>query len=171
MSLITSAVAAKLLRGLNERHDALLTRENKSCCFTAAIQEDPESVRPAYDFHETQAELRSLEEKIRRLKHTLNSFNATCIIPEFGMTIDQMLIYIPQLTARKRRLDHMRSRLPREREQHSMGRNNNIIEYIYANYDIAAAETEYLAVADELARAQNALDAVNATVQFEADID
>ena len=171
MSQITSAVAAKILRGLNEHHDALLTMEKKSRSFTVAIQEDPESVRPAYDFNATQAELIALEEKIRKLKHTLNSFNAAYVIPEFGMTIDQMLIYIPQLTARKRKLDHMRSRLPKEREQHAMGRNNNIIEYNYANYDIAAAEADYLAVADELARAQNALDAANATVRFEADID
>lgn len=171
MTQITSAVAAKYLRRLNERHQALLTKEKKSQCFTAAIQEDPESVRPAYDYAGTQEELAAVEAQIRKLKHSLNVFNATYVIPEFGMTIDQMLIYIPQLTARKRRLDSMRSRLPKERERSTLGRNNNIIEYNYANYDIAQAEADYLAAADELARAQNALDAANATVVFEADVD
>ena len=170
MKLITSAVAAKQLRRLNERHEALLNREQKSCCFTAAIQEDPESIRPAYDFAATQRELAEVEEQIRRLKHSLNVFNATYVLPDFGMTIDQMLIYIPQLTARKRRLDQLRSRLPKEREQ-PVGRSGNLIEYSYANYDIAAAEADYLTASEELARAQNALDAANSAVTFEADID
>ena len=87
------------------------------------------------------------------------------------MTIDQMLVYIPQLTARKRKLDGMRSKLPRERTDTSYGRNGNIIEYDYANYDIAQAREEYESVSNELAMAQNALDTVNTTVLFEADID
>ena len=171
MAQITSAIAAKQLRKLNEQHDALLAMEKKAKNFTAAIQEDVESVRPAYDFQATQDALVEIEEKIRKLKHTLNCFNSTYVIPDFNMTIDQMLIYIPQLTARKKRLDGMRSKLPKERVQSSFGRGNNIIEYDYANYDIAKAEEAYTAVSDELAKAQNALDAANATVLFEADID
>ena len=171
MAQITSAIAAKQLRKLNEQRDALLAREDKAKTFTAAIQEDVESVRPAYDFQETQDALAEIEEKIRNLKHTLNCFNSTYVIPEFNMTIDQMLIYIPQLTSRKRRLDDMRSKLPRERAQSSFGRGSNIIEYDYANYDISRAEEAYTAVSDELARAQNALDMANATVLFDADIE
>lgn len=171
MAQITSAIAAKQLRKLNEQHDALLAMEKKAKNFTAAIQEDVESVRPAYDFQATQDALVEIEEKIRKLKHTLNCFNSTYVIPDFNMTIDQMLIYIPQLTARKKRLDGMRSKLPKERVQSNFGRGNNIIEYDYANYDIAKAEEAFNAVSDELAKAQNALDAANATVLFEADID
>jgi hypothetical protein len=145
--------------------------ENKSRTFTAAIQEDVESVRPTYDFQATQDALVEIEEKIRNLKHTLNCFNSTYVIPEFKMTIDQMLIYIPQLTSRKKRLDGMRSKLPKERVQSSFGRGTNIIEYDYANYDISKAEEAYTAVSDELARAQNALDTANTTVLFEAEIE
>lgn len=167
ISQITSAIAAKQLRKLNEQHDALLAMEKKARNFTAAIQEDVESVRPAYDFQATQDALSEIEEKIRKLKHTLNCFNSTYVIPDFDMTIDQMLIYIPQLTAGKKRLDGMRSKLPRERIQSSFGRGNNIIEY---DYDISKAAEAYGAVSDELAKAQNALDAANAAVLFEADI-
>ncbi len=171
MAQITSAIAAKQLRKLNDQRDALLAMEKKSRAFTAAIQEDVESVRPAYDFQATQDALVEIEEKIRNLKHTLNCFNSTYVIPEFNMTIDQMLIYIPQLTSRKKRLDGMRSKLPKERVQSSYGRGNNIIEYDYANYDISKAEEAYTAVSDELAKAQNALDTANATVLFEAEIE
>ena len=78
-----------------------------------------------------------------------------------------MLVYIPQLTARKNKLERMRSRLPRERVQDSYSRNSALVEYEYSNYDIQQAEADYNKVADELARAQNALDQVNATVSFE----
>ena len=171
MAQITSAYAAKHLRKLNEQKEALLALEKKSRSFTAAIQEDAESVRPEYDYKAAQEAVVEIEAKIRKLKHTLNCFNSTCVIPEFDMTIDQMLVYIPQLTARKKKLDGMRGKLPKERVQESFGRGNNIIEYNYANYDIALAEADYNTVSDELARAQNALDTVNATVLFEADID
>lgn len=64
-----------------------------------------------------QLQLRELEDKIRKVKHAINQFNLTQDVPGFNMTIDQMLIYIPQLTARKNKLNRMRSRLPKERVQ------------------------------------------------------
>lgn len=82
-----------------------------------------------------------------------------------------MLVYIPQLTARKNKLERMRSRLPRERVQDSYSRNSTLVEYEYSNYDIQKVAADYSSVADELARAQNALDQVNATVTLEVVIE
>ena len=65
----------------------------------------------------------------------------------------------------------MRSRLPRERVQDSYSRNSTLVEYEYSNYDIQKVAADYSSVADELARAQNALDQVNATVTFEVVIE
>ena len=47
------------------------------------------------------------------------------------------------------------------------GRQSSIIDYTYANSDIAAAEADYEKSADELSRAQLALDAVNQRETFE----
>ncbi|MBR2286751.1 MAG: hypothetical protein IJ865_00805 [Clostridia bacterium] len=163
---MTSAQAAKELRKLNEEHAALMDRENKSREFVAAIQEDVESVRPAYDYALVQQQLEELEKQIRHLKHAINAFNLTQEVPGFDMTIDQMLVYLPQLMVRKMKLDVMRKKLLRERTP-SYGRNNNIVEYTYANYDIEQVQEDYLKAADMLARAQNALDAVNNSVTFE----
>ena len=82
-----------------------------------------------------------------------------------------MLVYIPQLTARKNKLERMRSRLPRERVQDSYSRNSTLVEYEYSNYDIQKVAADYSSVADELARAQNALDQVIATVTLEVVIE
>ncbi|MBR1686620.1 MAG: hypothetical protein IJ708_15925 [Clostridia bacterium] len=163
---MTSAQAAKELRKLNEEHAALMDRENKSREFVAAIQEDVESVRPAYDYALVQQQLEELEKQIRHLKHAINAFNLTQEVPGFDMTIDQMLVYLPQLMVRKMKLDVMRKKLLRERTP-NYGRNNNIVEYTYANYDIEQVQEDYLKAADMLARAQNALDAVNNSVTFE----
>lgn len=43
---------------------------------------------------------------------------------------------------------------------------SGIVEYEYSNYDIKQAEADYAAVSDELARAQNALDAINSSEKF-----
>ena len=166
---MTSAQAAKELRKLNDQHDALLAMENKAREFTVAIQEDIETVRPTYDYYAKQEELAALEAKIRKLKHAINTFNLQQEIPGFSMTIDQMLVYIPQLTARKKKLDYMRKKLPKERESNNYGRNSNIVEYRYANYDIAHVEADYLNISDELSAAQNALDSINTTVLFEVE--
>lgn len=163
----TSAQVNKLLKKLNDEHAALLDKENRSKDFRAAMGEDIESVRPAYDYADTQKKLAELEQRIRKVKHAINVFNTTHVIPGFGMTIDEMLVYIPQLTQRKNKLADMKARLPKQRVEEQYGRQSNIIDYSYANYDLAAVETDYEKAADELSRAQLALDAVNQRDTFE----
>ena len=87
---MTSAQAAKLLRQWNESLKALQRREENTKTFLASLGEDLESVRPEYDYAAMQAEQAAIEANIRKLKHTLNVFNTTTVIPEFEMTIDQM---------------------------------------------------------------------------------
>ena len=163
----TSAQANKLLKKLNDEHAALLDKESRSKDFRAAMGEDVESVRPAYDYADTQEKLAELEQCIRHVKHAINVFNATHIIPDFNMTIDEMLVYIPQLTQRKNKLADMKARLPKQRVEEQYGRQSNIIDYSYANYDLAVVEADYGKVSDELSRAQLALDAVNQRDTFE----
>lgn len=153
----TSAQANKLLKKLNDEHAALLDKESRSKDFRAAMGEDVESVRPAYDYADTQKKLAELEQRIRKVKHAINVFNATHVIPDF----------IPQLTQRKNKLADMKARLPKQRVEEQYGRQSNIIDYSYANYDLAAVEADYERVGDELSRAQLALDAVNQRDTFE----
>lgn len=167
----TSSEANKLLRKLNEERDALLEKEQRSSTFLAAVGEDVESVRPEYDYTDTLRALDELDGKIRIVKHAINSFNLRNTVPGFDMSVDQMLVYIPQLTAKKQKLSQMKNRLPKQREAaNTFGRNNNIIDYRYANYDIKMAEADYASVTDELARAQTALDVLNNTETMEIEI-
>ncbi len=164
----TSAEAAKLLRTLGEERDALFSREDASKSFVAAISEDIESVRPEYDYAQTAELVRENERRVRIVKHALNVFNTTHEVPGFGMTIDEMLVYLPMLTNRKARLSNMAAVLPKQRER-SYGQ-SSIIEYRYANYDLTKVQEDLAAVTDELSRAQIALDKVNSTETTEIEL-
>lgn len=164
----TSAEAGKMMRKLLEEKSSIEMREYNGKEFLAAVGEDLESVRPDYDFAKTQSALAEVERKIRKLKHALNVFNSTTIIPEFEMTIDEMLVYIPQLTARKNKLSSMKDKLPKVREQSRT--NSSILDYRYLNYDVNEVAAEYEKAADTLASAQNALDAVNMTLTLDIEL-
>ena len=166
----TSAEAAKLLRKLNEELMEIKDRESKSSVFIAAVDEKLDDVRPEYNYRETQDRLATLEAQVRKLKHAINAFNLTTEVPGFGMTVDQLLVYIPQLSERKRRLATMAARLPKERVNAPGVANKSFVEYRYANYDIKQAAADLVAVKDELARAQTALDVVNTSVEFELEL-
>ena len=165
----TSSEANKLLRRLNEERDAVLAKEQKCSTFLAAMGEDPKSLRPQYDYAAVQNTVEMLNRKIRTVKHAISQFNLTQTVPGFDMTVDQMLVYIPQLTARKKKLSVMKGRLPKQRKIEDRFGHTGIIDYLYTNYDIKAVEADYHTVADELAKAQAALDTLNNTVLMEID--
>jgi len=166
----TSAEAAKLLRKLNEEKNDIISNERQSCEFVASLGEDADSVRPEYDYEDTQTKLRETEEKLIKVKHAINVFNTTHTVPGFDMTVDEMLIYIPILSEKKSKLMGMKNKLPKTRDQSSYGRNSNIIDYRYTNYDVEKAAADFEKISDELTRAQLALDKVNGSETFEIDL-
>lgn len=99
---LSSAEGAKLLKKLKSEYDALKSKESISSTFLASVGENPESVRPKYDYKESKAELDSLALKIRKLKHAINLFNTTTVIPGYDITIDEMLVFLPQLSAKSK---------------------------------------------------------------------
>ncbi len=163
---LTSQEAGKLLKKLNEKIQSILNMEQKSSSFLASVGEDPETCRPEYDYAATRDELKDLQAQARKLRHALNVFNSTHTVPGFDMTIDEMLVYIPQLTKEKEKLDRMKSALPKSRVDNRYG-NQNFIDYQYVNYDIKAVAADFEAVSNELSKAQTALDLVNSTESFE----
>ena len=164
----TSAQAAKLLSKLQQDFDSLAVLEANAKTFLASVGEDVESVRPEYDYKATKKELDALSAKIRKVKHAINVFNTTTVVPEFGITIDELLVYIPQLSAKKAKLRGMADTLPKAREN-SYG-SSNIIDYRIVNYDIKLVKKDLDAVTDELAKAQLALDTINHSLEFDINI-
>jgi len=176
--LYTSAEANKLLRQLNEDLSILLQREEKVSTFNAASNEDPDDLRPDYDYRAVQAERGRLENQIRRVKHAINIFNSTQTLPgvtitdpetneERPVTIDEVLILLPQLNAQRRNYYEMQGRLPRERvsSHYSQPIGSGVIDYIHCNYDPAEARADFNAVTEQISRLQIALDNANQTIK------
>ncbi len=164
----TSAQVAKLLSKLQQDYDRLATQEENAKMFLASVGEDVEDVRPEYNYEETGASLSALETKIRKLKHAINVFNTTTVVPEFDMTIDEMLVYIPQLSRKKAKLRGMANVLPKAR--YNSYTKTNIIDYQYINYDLDAVRKDLDAVTEELSNAQLALDSVNHSAIIDIDL-
>ena len=170
----TSAEAGKLVKKLEDRVRDLLSMESKAAFFRVASGEDAESLRPDYNFNKTQAELEHLREQIRTVKHAINVFNTTHTLPGFdNLTIDQALVYIPQLSNRKETLRQMAAHLPKERVEDSnrYGSRMAFIDYELTNYDAADAGAAYNRTSETLAKLQLALDTVNTTETMDIEVD
>jgi hypothetical protein len=170
MTTCTSAEAAKLLRRLRLEKDAIESKEMRQTTYVSTADPgDMALARPDYDYAETQKTLREYEDRILAVRHALNLFNLTTEVPGTGMTIDQVLIYLPQLSERVRKLQNLGRQLPRERlsgRDCSIG-GQRLVEYRFANYDPEKALSDGKAAEEELARIQTALDLVNSTKELE----
>ena len=166
----TSAEASKMLKKILEEKNIVLASERQSSVFNASLGEDVDSVRPVYDYEATQKALEAFDRKIRVLKHAINCFNSSQVVGDTGMTIDQVLVYIPQLTEMRSRLYDMQNRLPKQRTSVGGIGSNTVIDYRYTNYSVERAKEDYMRASDELRKVQTALDVVNTTVKMEFEL-
>ena len=158
---VTAAELGKMIRGLELKRMQLLEKEEKCSVFNCAASEEEniEALRPEYDFDETQRELHGIEDSIVTCKHLLNRFNATTVVGDTGLTVDQVLVRLPQLSREVEKLKRMSSRMERERIEARYGA--DFIDYTVANYDIDKVQKAYEQKAAKLTEYQLALDKTN----------
>ena len=164
---LTLAEASKKLKELNNEIQTLNAIEIQSREFLCAMGEDVESVRPEYDFKETQSKLDILKTQVRELKHKINIANINTKVDGYDMTIDEILVYIPQLSAQENKLNSMRGKVKKTRET-GYNKWSNFVDYRYINYDLSEVNKEYNKVFIELSKAQMALDKTNNSVTIES---
>lgn len=168
MVTLTSASANKHIKLLTEQKNTLLVKERTASFYRAFQNEEP--VVPEYDFDDLHVAIADIDFKIRKIKHALNIFNCSTIVPETNMTIDETLVYMAQLTARKVVLSTMATVAPKERVD-SFRNTSPVAEYKYANFDCKRVADIHKNVAEKIAKIQISLDTVNQTQTFEVDID
>ncbi len=165
----TSASANKYLKSLQDEKDFILENESKSCTYVRAVGEDVEP--PSYSYDETRQAVEVIDNRMLKIRHAIHAFNARTTLPEYDMTIDEALVRMAQLNVKRRRLASLRNRNPKERNTGGyFSRESNIIEYTYANYDIAKADKDYRETCEEISKLQLELDLINQTRSFEVDI-
>lgn len=157
--------ANKMLKSYMDDLKALKRNEANDSVYTYTASDKPD--RADYSLNETEGKIAALVDKICKLKHAINHFNVTTVIPSLGYTVDEALVRMQNLNARKEELNKMRSMPKRTR---NMGFRASEPEYIEPNFNLEEAEAHYRAVADELIHIQQGLNLINLTVEFEVDI-
>lgn len=166
----TSASANKYLKRLQDEKDYILRNEIDTSTYIRS--EGEEADPPAYSYAETRAQVAEIDRKVLTIRHALHRFNIETVLPDCGLTIDEALIALAQLSARRDRINTLRSRQPKERlRDRYLGSGTGVVEYQYANYDIAEAERDYNALSEEIAAIQLELDLANQTRTFDVEID
>lgn len=172
MTRMTSAFANKVLRKLNEDKIYWTKKEEESCTYIAAADEEP--VIPEYDYAEVAAKIESIDSLVVKIKHALNVTNTTNKVSVNGteMTIDEILVKMSQLNRRKSILDYMRKQEPKSRISSGMyTARKTAPEYKYINYDLELIKSEYERIDSEISEMQLVLDKYNQTFEFDVDID
>ncbi len=165
MKKVTSAIANKMLRSLEEDKNYLLSLEEESRTYIRAEGEEKEA--PEYHYEDIRRGVNEIDSKVSAIKHAVNVFNTTTVLDGLGITIDQALVRMAQLNGEKHRLDTMRKMLPATRVGQTYMRGRQAVEYMYANYDIEEAKRDYQAISDQINQIQIALDLANQTRTFE----
>ena len=172
----TPATAAKYLRILEDEKQNLLQRESERCHYVAAMDEEPEV--PEYDYAATRARVAEIDALVRKMRHALHAHNVATLLPDLGISVDEALVELAQLSSAKRTLDDLRGRQKKARIDvyNSFYRRRynepqrDVVEYDYANYDVDQAELDYQAAYEQLIELQSAIDYSNQTTRFEVDL-
>lgn len=159
---VTSAEAKKLLHQYEDEYLKIINDEKKKHTFRCAVGENVNDCKTEYYFEETQKRIDELNKRIMKLRHAINLFNIFTEV-KGDMTIDQVLVRLPQLTSQKLKLDGMR-KIP-SKERYSIS--GSIIDYTYTAYDPAEADAKYKEICNEIQELQLALDRINNTMTFE----
>ena len=92
MAKVSPAEVARRITSLREELTDLERYEKEASSFTCTVGEDKEKLRPSYDYEETQKRYKEITQEIRKLRHAMNVFNTSTMVPDFNMTVDQLLV-------------------------------------------------------------------------------
>ena len=166
--VLTSASANKMIRLLEDQKQYLLDNEANDSKYVLADDEVKDI--PDYDFDKYDSDIDELDYKIRIIKHALNMFNTNTLL-SIGITIDQALVEMAQLSNKIQRLRAMRRAKNKERLLGVNAGRYNIAEYQYLNYNKQDVNETYRQAMIRIHKIQLALDLVNQTKEFTVDLD
>lgn len=169
MKSMSPAYANKLIRQKMEEVRELISIEHQTATTTACLDEDTDELRNVYDFKATQKKIDTLNGDIIKIKHAINLFNTSYVLPNLGFTIDVALVMMKMLSEKKTRMAKMKAVREVSRTGGSFG--NSQPEYTYRNYSEEDAVAEYNKTTEALTKIQLALDEANLLAIIEVDLD
>lgn len=146
----------KELNALGEEKNEILAFESDNCCVSYLQSETP--VDTGYNYEETRRKIEAIEDRERTIKQLLAYSNATTKVDGYDMTISESLVYLAQLSNRKRRMVTLASNLPVSRDVVY-----DKVQYTKALYNVELAKAEVKRLTEEINNLQMAIDRTNLT--------
>lgn len=169
---LTSDSASKRLKMLQDDYDTLLQEEEAAKQILIPLEdyrkkaEASEGFKTRFDFYKMQGDLARASLEIENLKHAINLFNVSTLLPKHNITIDQALVRMAFLSKRKKILREMRALPDVGRSPHGFMRAESADVQVCA-FNQDDAKVEYRKVCDQLSALQQELNYINVTVEFD----
>lgn len=161
------SAAMKFLKDLEEEKTAILQKERENSAYQ--IVNGVSGEIPEYNFMDTQGRLEAIDETVCNVRHAINVANATKLVGETGLTVDQILISMAQTTRRMATLQGMAGKAKKSQPRFQGALENQQV-IICTNYDPAEVKAHYKKLREGRTNMQMALDLHNLSteISFEA---
>ena len=158
---VCNTEAMKKIKELEAQKASIVYDEqNRSC---VSYKEGEQKAASKYDYASARENIARFDEQIRKIKHALAAANCTVILPEFGITIGEALVYLAQLNGELDRLSFLASRDKLSRRITA----NGVLEYTECLYEPSKAEKDKEQLYSKICKLQVAIDRANLTNYIE----
>lgn len=147
--------AIKMIKELEEQKSRLIMKEDEVCIIS--YKEGETKIPTDYDYKKMRAEIRALDEKIRKIKTKLALANSTVKVDGFDITIGEALVFLAQLQNERSQVES----LSRRRQISRRITANGVLEYTECNYDVNEALNDSQSIRDTISELQIAIDRAN----------
>ena len=170
MIKVTSDVANKLIKKLEQEKGILTDKISKMSTFVVAVTENYDQIKAEqeaeFNLNETISQIDEIDKKIITIRHAKSVFNNSVVMKN-GLTVGDNIIRLAILEREK----SIYSRLAIRQKKIRNTSINKDIEYTYLNYDLEDAKKKYDSVYTEISEIQEELNIVNSSAEYKFEID
>lgn len=149
--------AMKVIKELEEKKKKIIYNENARS--KVLYKGGEEKVLNNYDYAQTRKQVEEIDGRIRKIKHALAVSNSKTVLPEFGITIGEALVYVAQLNAEYAQLETLSSFNKLSRRITA----NGVLEYTECLYDPDAIILDMEELHSKICKLQVSIDRANLT--------
>lgn len=170
MIKVTSDVANKLIKKLEQDKNILSSKLSTMSTFVVAVTENYDQIKAEqaaeFDFNEIITQIDEIDKKIIAIRHAKSVFNNSTVMKN-GLTVGDNIVRLAILEREK----SIYSRLATKQKKTRNTSMNKDIEYTYLNYELEDAKKKYDSVYTEISEIQEELNIVNSSTEYKFEID
>ena len=170
MIKVTSDVANKLIKKLEQEKGILTDKISKMSTFVVAVTENYDQIKAEqeaeFKLNETISQIDEIDKKIITIRHAKSVFNNSVVMKN-GLTVGDNIVRLAILEREKGIYSGLATRKKKKRNTSL----NKDIEYVYLNYELEDAKKKYDSVYTEISEIQEELNIVNSSAEYKFEID